>query len=150
MKKFAVFCLTLGIICALIVGGYIWSSVPAFVYSEKIVPASTVPDAFAEAKILSDEELGDIGEYYIRVVTVDIKSRSPFQMEWMTFSANETAGDVIIEGSGFGPTDVPAFGEEHISALILTRRTEEKGSLLEYYVLGRIHSITLRNEPEVQ
>ena len=150
MKKFAIVCLILGLLCALAVGGYIWSSVPEYVYSEKVVPASSVREVYEEACKLSEEELDGIDEYYVRAVTADLKSRSPFQMEWMTFDVNTAADDLIVEAAGFGPDDVPAFGEGHIRAVILTRRPEEKGALLEYYVLGRIHSISMRNAPEAR
>lgn len=148
MKKFAIVCLILGLLCALAVGGYIWSSVPEYVYSEKVVPASSVKNVYEEAAKLSEGELDGIEEYYVRAVTVDMKSRSPFPMEWMTFDVNRGSDDLIVEASGLGPDDVPAFGEEHIRAVILTRTPDERGSLLEYYVLGRIHSLTLRNAPE--
>lgn len=150
MKKFAVFCLVLGIICALIVGGYIWSSVPECVYRSVTVPASSNKAAFDEAKIMSDAEFDDISEYYICTVTADVKSRSPFKTEWMTFTPELTAGDIIIEGIHMGPDDVEPFGAETIKALILTKKPAERASRLEYYVFGRYHSIVLENVPEVQ
>lgn len=144
MKKFAVFCLVLGLLCAAAVGGYILTSKPAAVYSVVYAPADDA--LYAEAQNLSELKLQEKSKYRVCSITLDLTFYSPFKAEWMTFTPVLEEGDVLIEGTGFGPGDVDAFGKKTITATILTRSDALRSARLEYYLFGRYHSIVFTED----
>jgi len=156
LKKLAITLLIITLIVGSAFGYYLYSSTLSTTYTVKKVPATMMDDLFNEIKtdIANGEyegvsPLGKIESYSFITMTVNADSISLFPAEWVTMSAVTVSGDVIITSQSADPDDIERFGSGTYTITLLTASAEtERKAILNYYILGRNHSIYLTNVQE--
>lgn len=148
MKKTAIVLFIIALICSAVFAYHLLSSKLVTEFSVESVPASEKEDLFYEAASEAGIKLSGIDDYIFLTVSVTARSYTPFSAEWVTFSVNEEAGDVIIVSEKAGPDDITGFGGSSYSVTLMTSDTDGiRSAILNYYILGRNHSIYLSNAP---
>ena len=122
MKKLAIFMLILALMVLLVFGGYFYTSRLNVSFEREITPSD---------------------EGYTVCVTAHIKSISPLKTEWMTLTVDALPGDGETLYANAGPIDIEAFSETDLSVSFVSTSADERTGRLEYYILGRYHSIEL-------
>lgn len=153
MKKLAIFLSVITLIVGAAFGYYLYSCELKAEYTVKSVPASDMEDLFYELKgdiaggnYEGVKEPGDISGYRFVTLTANAKSICVFPAEWVTMSAVSVNGDVIIASQSSGPNDIDRFGSDTYTITLLTSSNEsERRAILNYYILGRNHSVYLTN-----
>ena len=149
MKSFAKFLTGVAFVVVALLAYYIYTSTLPVILSVHAQGALEKPEAFS--KISEDVKAGkyegvsalhSIDAYSFVTLTVSAKNFSPFPAEWAQFVAKTTDADALVILTDAGPKDIDRFKEEDFTVTILTTDPEaERTGWLEYYILGRFHSV---------
>lgn len=149
MKSFAKFLTGITFVIVALLAYYIYSSNLPVQLDVSVQRASERSEEFA--KIAQDVQNGvyeglsaleSIDAYSFVTLTVSAKNFSPFPAEWAQLVPKSAEGDVVSVLTDAGPKDIERFRQAGFSLTILTKNpTAERTGWLEYYILGRFHSV---------
>ena len=154
MKNFAKFISVFSLILALVCGYYIISSDLSVITTVTVIPAESKKDEFYQISqeiaegLYGDVKLdGDISDYNLVTVKIDVRNYSLFEAEWAMMQIKEDEYDLLIMPGDTGPKDISSFSADSFTLTILTASdSKDRTGWLEYYIFGRFHSLKFENE----
>lgn len=149
MKAFAKFLTGVTIVIVALLAYYIYTANLPTVMTLTVFSALDKSEEFAEIqKDVQDGKyegvttLYSIDAYSFVTLNVSAKNFSPFTAEWAQFVPKTTSADTIVLLTDAGPKDIDPFKEAEFTVTLLTTSPDVyRTGWLEYYILGRFHSV---------
>ena len=149
MKSFAKFLTGVTFVIVLLLAYYIYTANLPTILNVSVEKAAERSEEFS--RIREDVQNGNyenvshldsIDSYYFVTLNLNAKNFSGFAAEWAQFVLKPMEEDVLVLLTNAGPKDIERFKEASFTITILTSSPEpDRCGWLEYYILGRFHSV---------